>query len=62
LRELDPLLRVARDLAGAEPVDPLGDLLPNLDPLEPVVVEPALETVDVLLRAVRPVLGSSVVT
>ncbi len=50
LGERDRVLRVAGDLAGAEPVQPLVDLLADLDLLEAVVVEPRLEPVDVELR------------
>ena len=49
LRELDPVLDVARDVARTQRVDPVVDLLAHLDPLEPVVVEPRLEAVDVAL-------------
>ena len=49
LRERDRVLRVAGDLAGAEPVEPVVHLLADLDLLEAVVVEPRLEPVDVEL-------------
>ena len=50
LGELDPFLRVAGDVPGAERVDPFVHLLAHLNALEPVVVEPRLEPVDVPLR------------
>ena len=50
LGELDPFLHVAGDVPGAERVDPLVHLLAHLNALEPVVVEPCLQPVDVPLR------------
>ena len=50
LGELDSVLHVSGDLAGPERVDPLVDLLANLNALEAVIVEPDLEPVDVQLR------------
>ena len=49
LGERDGVLRVGRDLARAEVVDPVRRLLLDLDALEAVRVEPVLEPVDVLL-------------
>ena len=49
LGERDRVLRVAGDLARAQPVQPVVDLLAHLDLLEPVVVEPRLQAVDVQL-------------
>ena len=54
LRERDRVLRVPRDLPRAERVDPVVDLLADLDLLEPVVVEPRLEAVDVHLGGGLP--------
>ena len=62
LGELDRVLRVAGDLARAQRVDPLVHLLADLDPLEPVVVEPGLEPVDVDLGGRLPGSPSSSVT
>ena len=49
LGERDRILRVLRDLAGAEVVGPVGRLLLDPDALQAVGVEPVLEPVDVLL-------------
>ncbi len=54
LGELDRVLRVPRDLARAQRVEPLVHLLTNLDLLEPVVVEPRLEAVEIDLRCRLP--------
>ena len=51
LGELDRLLCVSRDLARTKPVDPFVHLLADLDAVEPVVVEPRLEAVDVVFRS-----------
>ena len=51
LGERDRVLRVLRDLAGAEVVGPVGRLLLDPDALQAVGVEPVLEPVDVLLGA-----------
>ena len=47
LREPDRVLRVARDLAGTQPVEPLVDLLRAPNVLETVVVEPDLQAVEI---------------
>ena len=54
LRERDGVLRVLGDLTCPEVVDPVGRLLLDLDPLEPVAVEPGLEAIDVLLGSGVP--------
>ncbi len=54
LGERDRVLGVARDLAGAQRVEPVVDLLADPDLLEPVVVEPQLQAVDVLLGGGLP--------
>ena len=51
LRERDRVLHVARDVTGADRLGQVVELLLDPDPLEPVVVEPGLETVDVELDA-----------
>ena len=51
LRERDRVLGVPGDVAGADRVGEVVELLLDLDPFQTVVVEPALEPVDVDLRA-----------